>query len=171
MNSDNLPSFLMGEAEAFEQWAAPLTDLEFAERPNGRWSVGDTAQHLYLSARPVLRLMAGPREVFAQWDRAVEPSRTYEAIEETYRRVLSRGVKAPVSMSPRPEDVAADKATMLARVTDTYRALADQVVNWSAEEMDSYQIPHPALGLISVREMMYFIGVHTRHHIAVLEAY
>ncbi len=171
MEINKLQSFLTEEADVFSQFALPLTEDEFAVRPNGRWSVGDTTQHLYLSARPVLRLMIGPRDVFAQWGCAEGPSRDYEVIDQTYRKVLGQGVKAPANLSPRPEDIPVDKATMLARITDTYQAIANQLAGWSEEELDRYQILHPALGLISVREMVYFIGIHTRHHIAVLQAY
>ena len=171
MSITELQTLLTTDADAFCQLAAPLTEAEFAHQPDGRWSVGDTAQHLYLSARPVLRLVTGHRDVFAQWGNAEGPSRTYDVIEKTYRKVLGQGVKAPANLSPRPEDVPADKATMLIRLTDTYLAIANQLEGWSDEELERYRIPHPALGLISVREMVYFIGIHTRHHMAVLQAY
>ncbi|MBO0949878.1 DinB family protein [Fibrella forsythiae] len=171
MKIADLHTLMASEAADFSWFAAPLTESEFANRPNGRWSVGDTTQHLFLSARPVLRLMTGPREVFAQWGYAKGPSRTYEAIQEMYKQVLGEGIKAPANLSPRTDDVPADKATMLARLADTCLALAEQLTGWSEEELDRYQIPHPALGLISVREMLYFVKIHTRHHMAVLAAY
>ncbi len=168
----DLPEFLANEANAFAQFAAPLTETEFAHQPNERWSVGDTAQHLYLSARPVLRLLTGPREVFTQWGSASGPGRPYEAVDQLYHQVLSGGsVKAPANFSARPEDIPADKTVMLTRLTDTYLALAGALASWSETELDRHQIPHPALGLMSVREMLLFIGVHTRHHVAVLRAY
>lgn len=171
MKITDLQAFLAAETDLFSQLAAPLTEEQFVNQPNGRWSVGDTVQHLYLSARPVLRLMGGPREVFAQWGEAEGSARSYEELAQTYKQVLGKGLKAPASFSPRPADVPADKATVLARLSDTYLEMANQLTGWSEAELDRYQMPHPALGLISVREMLYFIGVHTRHHIAVLEAY
>lgn len=171
MQPADLRILLVGEADAFARMVMPLTEAEFTRQQNGRWSVSDTGQHLYLSARPVLRLLAGPRDVFTQWGNAKGPSRTQDSIRTLYHQVLKKGIKAPAALSPRPEDVPADKATMLTRLTDTYLAIADQLADWSDEEMDRYQMPHPALGLLSVREMIYFIGIHTRHHIAVLAAY
>ncbi|RYF75651.1 MAG: DinB family protein [Cytophagaceae bacterium] len=171
MNRADLQAILVNEADELRQFVAPFTEAEFATQPNGRWSVGDTTQHLFLSARPVLRLMAGPRDVLAQWGYAEGPPRTYEAVLEMYREALREGVKAPTNLSPRVDDVPADKATILARLTDTYLALGDLVAGWSEEELDRYQIPHPVLGLLSVREMLYFVKIHTKHHIAVLTAY
>ena len=172
MHTSNLPKFLADEATAFAQFVAPLTEAQFAHQPDARWSVGDTAQHLYLSARPVMRVLSSPREIFVQWGDAEGPSRSYEILTKLYPRVLqTTGIKAPASFSPRPEDVPADKTAMLTRLTDIYRALADQLTAFSDGELDRYQMPHPALGMLSVREMILFMGVHTRHHIAVLQAY
>ncbi|XWW47470.1 DinB family protein [Fibrella sp. USSR17] len=171
MTIDEVQAFLAAEAAAFNQFATPFSEATFAERPGSRWSVADTAQHLYLSSKPVLRLVAGPRDVFAQWGEAVQKSRSYSEVAAMYRLRLEAGQKAPANLSPRPDDVPADKATRLARLTDTYLGLASQLTGWSEDELDRYQIPHPALGLISVREMLYFVGIHTRHHIAVLQAY
>lgn len=167
----DLQAFIAAEAELFPQFAISLTEDKFAARTNGRWSVGDTVQHLYLSARPVLRLVGGPREVFAQWGEAAGPTRSYAELADTYKQVLGKGLKAPASFSPRPDDVPADKATVLARLSDTYLGLGSALATWSEEELDRHQMPHPALGLISVREMLHFIGIHTRHHRAVLQAY
>lgn len=171
MKITDLQAFLADEADAFVQYTAPLTEPEFANRPNGRWSAGDTAQHLYLSARPVLRLLAGPREVFAQWGYAEGPSQSYDVVRELYRQALRTGLKAPANFSPRPDDAPNDKATVLARLVDSYLGVAAHLAGWTDNDMDRHRIPHPALGLITVREMVQFIGIHTRHHIAILQAY
>ena len=172
MHTTDLPRFLADEANAFAQFAAPLTEAQFAHQPDGRWSVGDTAQHLYLSVKPVVRVLSSPREIFEQWGDAEGLSRTYEVLAETYHRVLqTTGIKAPTSFSPRPDDVPADKTALITRLSDTYKALGDQLTAFSNRELDRYRMPHPALGMLSVREMVLFTGVHTRHHIAVLQRY
>ena len=171
MKPTDLQQFITDESAAFAQYAAPMTEAEFADQPNGRWSVGDTAQHLYLSVRPVVRVLSGPREIFAQWSEASGPSRTYEAIAADYHRALATGIKAPPAFSPRPDDIPDDKTTTLARLADVHMALAEQVAVLTDNELDRLQVPHPAMGMMSLREMILFTGVHTRHHIAVLEGY
>ncbi|MEZ0538382.1 DinB family protein [Fibrella arboris] len=171
MKIADLQALLAQEAEELRHLAAQLTEAEFANQPQGRWSVGDTMQHLFLSARPVARLLAGPRAIMTQWGLAGRPSRSISDIGELYRQALSKGIKAPANLSPRPDDVPADKATVRTRLTDTYLTLAEQLATWTEEELDQYQMPHPALGLLSVREMLYFVRIHTQHHIAVLAAY
>jgi hypothetical protein len=145
-----------------------FSEEEFARQPNGKWSVADVMQHLYLSARPVARLMTGPREVLLQWEKAREPSRAYEEIADTYQLILSTGVKAPATMSPRPEDMPVDRSIIVERFTGVYRTLSEAVGHWSDEELDEYTIPHPVLELLTVREMLHFTSAHTLHHLRLL---
>lgn len=142
-----------------------LSEAQFTRYLSNKWSVAEVMQHLYLSARPVARLMAGPREVFLQWGIAEAPSRTYDEIASQYAKVLTTGAKAPSSMSPRPEDMQVSKQVVMDRFTGVYQTLVDTLAQWTDQELDAYSIPHPALGKLTVREMLYFTSLHTRHHL------
>lgn len=142
-----------------------LSDKLFWERKDGKWSVADVLQHLYLSTRPVARLMNGPREVLAQWGPAETPSRSYEEIADAYKRVLAGGVKAPDVVSPRSADMDVEKQTVVDRFAGAYQSTVDAINHWSEQELDSYRMPHPVLGLLTVREMLCFTSIHTRHHL------
>lgn len=148
----------------FVRLAEACSEAQFTERPNGKWSVAEAMQHLYLSARPVPRLMSGPRDVLRQWGVPDVPPRSFAEIADAYQQVFAKGVKAPAAVSPRPEDMAVDKATVLARYSDTYQALTDALTGWSDPERDQYVMLHPVLGKLSVREMIYFTSIHTAHH-------
>ncbi|GAB3560561.1 DinB family protein [Spirosoma fluminis] len=159
---------LITDCQAFLTVANQFADEQFKARPDGKWSVADTMQHLYLSARPVARLMAGPREILLQWGEARQASRPYDVIAETYRQVLATGVKAPESMSPRPEDMADSRTVITERFQQIYEALVEAAHTWTDEELDRYVMPHPALGKLTVREMLDFTSIHTQHHLALL---
>ena len=160
---------LIADCLAFIQKATAFSEEEFKHHIGRRWSVADVTQHLYLSARPVARLMAGPREVFDQWGVSKRSSRTYDEIAEAYNQVLTRGIKAPVNMSPRPEDVQEDQSVIVNRLMDIYQSLVDIAETWSADELDNHIMPHPALDKITVREMLYFTSIHTQHHLRLLQ--
>lgn len=159
---------LESDYQAFLQAVNGLTQEQFKQQLNGKWSVADTMQHLYLSARPVVRLMTGSREVLLQWGEANRPSKSYEVLAETYRTVLATGVKAPVTMSPRDEDMADGRDVITERFISVYQALLEAVEGWSEEELDRFVMPHPALGKLTVREMLDFTSIHTQHHLALL---
>lgn len=159
---------LSNDCQAFIEVANALSEEQFTRQIGEKWSVAEVMQHLYLSARPVVRLMTGPRDVLLQWGKPEWPSRTYEVIDATYQKVLSMGVKAPPTMTPRTEDMLANKNTIMERFTSVYTALTAAIGSWSDQELDEYVIPHPALGKLTVREMLHFTSAHTRHHLRLL---
>jgi hypothetical protein len=167
VNAMEIPSFVRSGRHV-ARLANEMSDSVFNRKPGGKWSVAETLQHLYLSARPVLRLMNGPRDVFRQWPVASRASRSYEEIADLYRQALATGVKAPEAMLPRAADMAVDQATVIGRFIDVYESLGAAAALWPENELDGYQLPHPALGLVTVREMLDFVDIHTHHHLASL---
>ncbi|AUD05701.1 DinB family protein [Spirosoma pollinicola] len=159
---------LQADCHAFMEWANRLPGEQFAAKANSKWSVAEVLQHLYLSARPIIRLMTGPREVLSQWGPVETSSRSYNDIAVAYQIILETGAKAPAALSPRPEDVQVEKSEMGARFAGVYDALAAVLESWSISELDNYYVPHPVLGKLTVREMLYFTSIHTRHNLKLL---
>ncbi|MFD2574432.1 DinB family protein [Spirosoma soli] len=168
ITKESIKSRLLSDCHQFVDTANSYSQQQFNHNPAGKWSVADVTQHLYLSARPVVRLMTGPRGVLTQWGEPDGPSRSYAVIESLYRTVLNTGVKAPASMSPRPDDLNVGQADVLERFSNEYYTLAQATKSWSEQELDSYVMPHPALGKLTVREMLSFVSIHTQHHLALL---
>ncbi|GAB3954179.1 DinB family protein [Spirosoma harenae] len=162
---------LLSDCQAFIDLANVLSEDQFRANTSDKWSVAEVMQHLYLSARPVARLMTGPREVMIQWGRVESPTQNYNEVALTYQNVLGKGLKAPAMASPRPEDMAVEKQVIIDRFIGVYQALDDAINSWSEEELDEYSMPHPALGKLSVRQMLFFTSIHTQHHFRLLPAY
>ena len=45
-----------------------------------------------------------------------------------------------------------------------HQQLLKKVENWKESDLDKYVLPHPLLGKISLREMLYFTDFHILHH-------
>ncbi len=163
-----LANQLTASTQRMADLLTPLTDEQFFAQKNGKWSSAETLQHLFLAARALPRIMTGPRTLFEQWPRSGRLSRPYDAMAAIYTHTLqTNAIKAPASLVARPEDIRIGKAELLSRFTATHQALAESLAGWSADELDTYQIPHPALGLITVGEMMHFTAYHIEHHRAI----
>ncbi|GAB3887443.1 DinB family protein [Spirosoma agri] len=164
----DITSRLVTDCQLFIDVAEHLSEDQFKRQINGKWSVAEVMQHLYLSARPVAKLMAGPRDVLKQWGFAEMPSRSYETIAAIYQKALGLRRLAPATMTPRPEDMAVEKHVIVNRFQTIYQALVESINGWSDDELDSFLIPHPLLGYLTVREMLYFTSAHTQHHLVLL---
>lgn len=166
MTISQLQRAITERTQAFLAVSKPLTDKQFfAPLASETWSVAQNLQHLYLSARPVVGLLTGPRTVLDQFGKPVGPSRPYEQLVADYKRTISdNGIKAPANMTARAEDLT-NRLVVETNFGKTHQRLVDALHAWSDDELDRYRIPHPALGPLTVREMIGFTAYHMQHHL------
>ncbi len=139
-------------------------------RPQGeKWSPADHVRHLAKSSRPVGMALGLPRFVLRlRFGRAKDPSRALSVLREAYLVRLAEGVTAGrFTPTPRaiPVDGATDREKMLAEWNAADENLARRMAAWSEQDLDHYVLPHPALGRLTVREMLLFTLYHNSHHL------
>jgi hypothetical protein len=161
-----LQQTLSDRAQSFLALAMPLSDEQFFAPLDGdKWSVAENLQHLYLSTRPVARLLVAPREFLTQFGKPTQPSRPYEQVVADYRRtVTDNGIKAPATMSARAEDLTS-REVVAVNFAKAHHEVIKGLNNWTEDELESYQAPHPALGMLTIRELIYFTAYHINHHL------
>ncbi len=140
------------------------------------WSAADYLKHLLISIKPVAKLLGfRPEDVIRRFGTADHPSRTYAEIERLYRARLTEGVRAEdyQNILPTayrfPEGVQDELAHLKAAWAESNQRLIDGAAAWSEEGLDRAQVMHPALGMITMREMIDFTLVHNRIHAADIE--
>ena len=69
------------------------------------------------------------------------------------------------SVQPPPQDLAASQNAILSRLGATARAVQAAVQRWPEPSLDRYQLLHPLLGRLTVREMLEFSVYHHAHHL------
>lgn len=148
-------------------WGSIPTPEFFA--PLGEaWSPADNVRHLIKSNHPVARALEVPRlGLLFRFGLTWRPSRTYEAMRETYLEALAGGVTAG-RYAPTPEPLPADpeaarRELMEKREMVSARLLA-ALTRWSEGSLDHLVMPHPALGRLTAREMLFFTIYHNLHH-------
>lgn len=168
MNKQATKALLETSFTAFSTFADTLSDHRFVVSPEGKWSAGQQMDHLIRSAKPVNTALGLPKILLRFFGRPVAKSRSYEQIRDTYRLVLSQGGVATRPYIP-PVTEAEERAPLVqqfAQVKDKMLLLLDK---WTEEELDSYQVPHPLLGKLTVREVLYFTAYHNEHHLTALQ--
>jgi DinB superfamily len=169
-NKTTLHAMLDQNRQAMTDYVNSLSDAQFVAQPNGKWSAGEHLQHLFLSTRALNRVLNGPREFFDQWPRTDRPSRNIEEVKNAYLSMLAGlTAVAPASVLPRAEDIE-NRAEVIARFDNITRDLAETLTNWIEEDLDSYQVPHPRLGMLTVREFFSFSAYHILHHLEPMRA-
>ena len=58
---------------------------------------------------------------------------------------------------------------MSTTLRDLIKRLSARVDRWSDEDLDNTLLPHPLLGKLTVREMLFFTIHHVQHHQRLVE--
>jgi hypothetical protein len=166
-----LEAFARQEAESLAYWNAFDVGTFFAGIGES-WSPAETVRHLVKSIRPVVKALAMPRLVLRlMFGKPRRASVTYDALRERYRQLLAEGGKAgrfAPSAQTEP-DLAEWRTSILSNFARVNRELRTAIQRWPEKKLDALQLPHPLLGKLTVREMLFFTLYHQRHHIAVVE--
>ncbi len=98
------------------------------------------------------------------------PSRSYADLVALYQQALASGIRAEdypniVPTEYRmPEGVADVQAYLVQTWNEAHTKLFDGLAGWSEADLDTHQFPHPALGLITARETLFFTIYHNTLH-------
>jgi hypothetical protein len=94
---------------------------------------------------------------------ANRPSRTYEALVERYNQKLANGGRATRPFVPKSVTLSRRNA-VLTSYEKTIQQFLKRVSKLNESDLDVYIIPHPLLGKLTLREMLYFTLHHVQHH-------
>ena len=146
-----------------------VSEDKFYEEANNKWSIGGNVDHLVMSSFQIVSMTARPKSLFEQFGKATKPSRSYEELVATYKEVLSTGRKAPKDYSPSPESPKS-REELLQSIEMLQSKLAKRLLeHWTEEELDTYRLPHPAMGMMTMREILAFTVLHNYHHLEAME--
>ena len=152
----------------FSAFTNTLSDHRFVVSPEGKWSAGQQMDHLIRSAKPVNTALGLPKILLRFFGRPVARSRSYEQIRETYRTVLTQGGVASRPYIP-PVTEAEERKPLVQQFLYQKNKMVQLLEKWTEEELDKYQVPHPLLGKLTVREVLYFTAYHNQHHMVTLQ--
>ena len=69
-----------------------------------------------------------------------------------------------------PPLITAEQVPSIAvRIDRSVARMCTRAQRWSDADLDSVLLPHPLLGKVTVREMLYFTIHHVQHHHALVE--
>lgn len=171
MNKQELTARLADEVKATEQALAQVSSEVFFRKQGGKWSIAENVQHLVLSARPLNLAFSLPKISFRiLFGKPYRKSYPYDEIVMRYKQLLKDGAVATGAYVPRSVPHKGNKSKILDRFKSTYSTLSSKFQQFEEQELDQYFLPHPLLGKITVREMIYFTAYHVAHHRSAMEA-
>ena len=162
-------SALSEKIDAFNNYISPLNEEQFEATPGGKWSAGQNLDHLIRSIKPLQLAYRLPKfALLVLFGSTNRPSRTYDELVTKYKAKLTAGGKASGPFTP-PAISFEKKEVLIRKYEEQKQKLIAKVEKQDEKDLDKYILPHPLLGKVTLREMLFFTIHHNEHHLELLK--
>ncbi len=164
MTKQEISNKLTSNHQVFTDLIVALSDSDFTFAPPGKWTAGQQLDHILRAVSPLTKILALPKFLIKLiFGRANRPSKDYEGLVKKYHTKLESGGKAtgrfiPAMVEPKQKEILRNK------LLHAVAQLIKNIDAYSEQQLDTYILPHPLLGKLTLREMMYFTIYHVEHH-------
>ena len=163
-------SLLDEKITAFNRYIESLNAATFEATPNGKWSAGQNLDHLIRSIKPLQIAFNLPKLFLViLFGKTNRPSRTYDQLVSKYKIKLAAGGSAAGPFIPKTI-LFNQRSDLLKKYERQKVKLMSKINNHSEKDLDLYILPHPLLGKLTLREMLYFTIHHNEHHLGLLKS-
>lgn len=154
-------------AREIEAYFYALSPQLFFAGTAERWSPAHHLQHLVQSINPLVMALVAPKLLIRVVGGSPGQQRSYAEVRGEYLAALANGVRASGAYVPRLGEASGEEgqAKVLQAFSHANQRLLAVLDRWSEATLDAYALPHPVLGKLSAREMLFFTLYHNRHHL------
>lgn len=135
---------------------------------NDKWSQAQNLDHLIRSTKPIVKVLGLGRMGLLALGKAKNPSRPYEEIKEVYLEGLKNLTIAQGVFGPDADEIS-DKTDLINFWNSVGDRLTERLEKKDEKFLDKYTVPHPLLGKMTIREILFFTVYHTYHHLKAIK--
>lgn len=164
MSKDLIKSKLWKNHVAFSEYIDSLTEKDFLLSPGNKWTAGQHLDHICRSVSPLATGLSFPKFIIQLiFGKANRPSKDYDVLVKKYHSKIESGGKAsgrfiPATINPGQKDL------LERRLMSSVQKLNKNIDRFSEQQLNEFILPHPLLGKVTLREMLYFTMYHVEHH-------
>ena len=168
-NKEQIVIALDKNITAFNDYVASVNKDFFEATPDNKWSVGQNLEHLIRSVKPLQLAYSLPKFVLQIiFGKSNRPSKSYDELVNKYKTKLAAGGRASGPFIP--PDVSFKNREGLIKKYDRHKQkLINKIKKQNEKDLDKYILPHPLLGKLTLREMLFFTVHHNEHHLELLK--
>lgn len=162
MNKSQIITHLNKEHFEFWKTATNLPDANVSL--NEKWTVSQNVEHINISLFRVSNYLSLPKSsIESNYGLSERASKSNETIIKVFKNALENGAKAMDPFIPEL-NLNTDIDVLVNQGKNLLAEFISNLQNWSEIELETYNCPHPVLGKITVREILYFTIYHVQHH-------
>jgi len=162
MKKSELQNRLTSNHNSFTGFISGLSDILVNHSMPGKWTPIQQLSHIEKSVSPVKLAFSVPKFLLSLlFGKTNRPSRSYDELVARYKEKLAAGGKSTTRFLPAPS---CDRKDLHAVLERHVKVLCDKIERFTEDELDKFILPHPLLGKLTLREMIYFTIYHVEHH-------
>ena len=164
MNKQEIVQHLKVNHQNFIQLIESLSKEDFEKLVDDKWTPGQQSEHIFKSVNPVVLALKLPKfllKLFFSTNN--RKSKTYDELVSKYNQKLAIGGKATKRFIPKNIPFE-HKEILIGKIKNTVERLCTLTLKLDEKDLDIYVLPHPLLGKLTLREMLFFTIHHVTHH-------
>lgn len=167
MTKDQIISALVEKHQLFSALFDTLSQEQFETSIANKWSPGEQLDHILASVVPLAKgLSLSPKFIIkTSFGLSKNGSKSFDETIKMYEQKLNEGAKSPKKFEPK-NILLKDKVRLQEQLRSAVSKLSDALSKYKEKDLDLYRLPHPLLGKLTLREMLYFTIYHVDHHLA-----
>lgn len=143
------------------QYIDGLDNIEFAYKRIDKWSAGQQLEHILQTISIFPKILFSKEYILEKFGTINRPTWSYETVLDNYSKT---SLKAPERFLPKGEVSMNQKASIISTINETLTQIKQMLEPYTEEEFDTLTLPHPLLGIMTIREMFYLMSYHPLHH-------
>lgn len=164
MNIPEINRKLLENHRLFTDYIQSLSTEVFTLSRNQKWTPGQQLEHIRRSVQPLAQGFRLPKWLIKMiFGKSNRPGRTYDELVKKYSLKLEEGGRASGRFLPKAVAIS-EKNKIIDSLNKDLLSITKNLSTFSESELDEIVLPHPLLGKLTIREMMYFTIYHAEHH-------
>jgi len=153
-------------------WLEKHPNENWVKGPQNKWNTGEHIVHLIQSENALNKALWLPKFYLKyKFGTNNRDNRTYDQIVKKYQNKLAdnSGVVANISRKM-PTITLTNKTSYISKLDKEKIKLIKKFQKWTEADLDTYLLPHPLLGRMTIREIVIWTAYHTEHHYKILKS-
>ncbi len=153
-------------------WLKNHPNENWVKGPQGKWNTGEHIVHLIQSESALNKALWLPK-FYLKYKFGVNnrDNRTYNQIVQKYQNKLADNPNVIANISKKmPTITLTNKFYYIAKLEKENMKLIKKFQKWTEHDLDTFLLPHPLLGRMTIREIVIWTAYHTEHHYKILKS-
>lgn len=163
MNKTKIIDELRQKHQHYTNYIGAMNEADFMFQYDAKWTAGQQLEHILLSVKPLLALRYPKFILKLALGKSNRPSKSFDDLLQRYKDKLGTGAVATGAFIPAQVPFKQKRAIAEA-ITKTIDRLIKLLNKYSEQDLDTFIAPHPLLGKLTLRELLYFTIFHVEHH-------